>query len=501
MMDSRDDDPSTFAEQDAFASAHEISQAQPLAVAPAIKDEFTTLRPGIEPLACWRLNEALFDFDCSFLTPGVRSSAPRFSQLLRAHPGALATIFGHADSSGSDEYNTVLSGRRAKALHALLVRDTAMWEELYRQPFGNDSWGIRAIQIMLGVLPAGSPPPYLEGGPSGAQDSRTTAAVKRFQADHGLVTDGVAGPNTRAELFAAYMDALCVDADGQPFSMTPDQFLGGGADPQGKGAYQGCSEFNPVIILSQSDQQRYDTGAAPRAERNARNKQNRRAMVFLFPPSVPVTAATWPCPRVGEGSAACRSMFWTDSDRRRSPGPELREYGVDRQTMACSWYDRFAQRSPCEGRSFTKITVARRDRAAELIQDAPYRIQAATRSRAGRSPDGIVSLTVPGSPDRCLVEWGRAGDPDLEGGSAPPVFRLELYVMYDVGSDQEQATKRLHNIGYPDTYAFDVALKAFQRDAELPETGALDDVTRQALNDAHGTLATPVQALDEAEHG
>lgn len=500
-MDSSDDDPSAFAEQDAFASAHEISEAQPIAVAPVIDDKFNTLRPGIEPLACWRLNEALFDFDCSFLAPGVRSSAPRFAQLLRAHPGALATIFGHADSSGSDEYNTILSGRRAKAFYALLVRDKTIWDELYCQPLGNDHWGTRAIQIMLGALPVGSSSPYLEGGPGGAQGTRTSAAVKRFQEDHGLVPDGVTGPKTRAELFVAYMDALCVDADSQPFSMSPDQFIGGGADPYGKGAYQGCSEFNPVIILSQSDQQKYDTGAASRDERNARNAQNRRAMVFLFPRSVPVTAATWPCPRVGEGSVACRKMFWPDGDRRRSPGPDLREYGVDRQTMACSWYDRFAQRSPCEGRSFTKITVALRDRAAEIIPDAPYRIQAAERSRTGRSPDGMVSLTVPGSPDRCLVEWGRTGDPDLDHASAPPAFRLELYVMYDVGSDQEQARKRLHNIGYPDKYPFDVAVKAFQRDAGLPETGTLDDATRLALNDAHGTLATPVQGLDEAEHG
>jgi hypothetical protein len=137
----------------------------------------------------------------------------------------------------------------------------------------------------------------------------------------------------------------------------------------------------------------------------------------------------------------------------------------------------------------THIAVALRGRSAELLSDVPFRISAGGRSREGRCSDRLVELDVPGTPSRCLVEWGNAGDPDL--GTSPP-FRLELYIDYAFGSDEEQARKRLHNIGYPDRYAFDVALSAFQRDHGLPVTGVLDDASRTALIEAHGTLGSTV---------
>jgi Putative peptidoglycan binding domain/OmpA family len=504
MNSALNDDPEGYATDDALVSTHALRATLPVYVAPSRDARPNTVRPAVAPIACWRLNEALFDFDSSLILPGVRASAPRFASVLRANLGSLAAIFGHADASGSDEYNKVLSGRRAKALYALLVRDAKIWEQLYREPAGNDRWNVRAIQVMLSALkaPASAPPDvYYAGDPSGMNDAATRAAVRCFQDDEGLTVDGIAGPNTRVRLFSAYMDAVCIDAEGQPFSMTPKQFVGYGADARGKGAYQGCSEFNPVTILSRADAQKYVSGTAPLAERNARNAPNRRAMVFLFSANPTLTSAGWPCPRADESGALCRAMFWPDGDERRAPGPSAREYREDQRTMACSWYDRFARLSPCEGRTFTRITVALRDRSAELIEQAPYRIQAAGRSREGRTASGMVTLTVAGIPERCIVLWGRAGDPLLSDALTKPPFRLELYVTYDTGSDEEQAQKRLHNIGYPSSYPFDVALRAFQGDAELPETGRLDEATRRALVAAHGTLATSVVELGEVDHG
>ena len=62
------------------------------------------------------------------------------------------SIFGHADPVGNDDYNKQLSGRRATAIYGLLTRDTHLWEELYSHSFGNDKWGVKAIQIMLAEL-------------------------------------------------------------------------------------------------------------------------------------------------------------------------------------------------------------------------------------------------------------------------------------------------------------------------------------------------------------
>jgi hypothetical protein len=62
-----------------------------------------------------------------------------------------------------------------------------------------------------------------------------------------------------------------------------------------------------------------------------------------------VDSSLWPCPKVKESNAACKSAFWPDGDTRRKNGDELREYKTTRDTMACRFYDRFARRSPCEG--------------------------------------------------------------------------------------------------------------------------------------------------------
>ena len=84
--------------------------------------------------------------------------------------------------------------------------------------------------------------------------------------------------------------------------------------------------------------------------------------------------------------------------------------------------------------------------------------------------------------------------------SNSPRFSRELYLAYDRGPDDQQARMRLHNLGYPDDASFEVNLFSFQQGAGLTATGQLDDATRRALVDAHGTLATdadPPQELDD----
>ena len=51
---------------------------------------------------------------------------------------------------------------------------------------------------------------------------------------------------TRAALFRAYMDWIC----GRDFILDPAKDFLAGSDPKGKGDYQGCGEFNPLLLFS-----------------------------------------------------------------------------------------------------------------------------------------------------------------------------------------------------------------------------------------------------------
>src|SRR5258705_6656612 len=87
-------------------------------------------------------------------------------------------------------------------------------------------------------------------GITGKSDDSTKTAVKAFQGANGLKPDGDPGAKTRKVLFLAYMDALC----GPDLVLDKKtDFLGGGADKDGKGDFQGCGEFNSILIFSKEE--------------------------------------------------------------------------------------------------------------------------------------------------------------------------------------------------------------------------------------------------------
>src|SRR5262249_53553389 len=150
-------------------------------------------------------------------------------------------------------------------------------------------WGTRSIQIMLNALPPDllAPPSTSAGDSSdapldtdGKLSPNTRERVRRFQAGPkgtaaGLPTSGNPDPATRKALYLAYMDVVCVDASGRPFQVDPKEgFLAHNADPEGKGDFQGCGEFNPALLFSQADKQRFDA-AKDKSDRNAANAENR----------------------------------------------------------------------------------------------------------------------------------------------------------------------------------------------------------------------------------
>lgn len=332
-----------------MTAEHPVPRGLPFYVAPTDKDDVNTIRLPVVPICCWRLNDVAFAFDSSFVGPDFAGELTKLATMVKANPGAPASIFAHADPVGSDDVNKTISDRRAIAVYALLTRQIDQWEELYSKPVDGDKWGTKAIQSMLATVQDGSGNPYYGGDIDGKYGPETKQAVEAFQTDAGLDVDGDAGPKTRKVLFGAYMDTICVDSSGKRFLMDPkNDFLGGGADPGGKMAMQGCSELNPVFLLSQDEMSQYQQSGDTKT-RNKRNGPNRRVVIFLFRPGTQVPAGAWPCPRVKEGVGACRGQFWPDGDQRRAAGDDERKYQDTHDTMACRFYDRFARRSPCEG--------------------------------------------------------------------------------------------------------------------------------------------------------
>ena len=64
------------------------------------------------------VSDVLFDVDKATLKPGAREKLARVAGILSSHPDLKIEIEGHADSTGSDEYNQQLSERRAQSVGA-----------------------------------------------------------------------------------------------------------------------------------------------------------------------------------------------------------------------------------------------------------------------------------------------------------------------------------------------------------------------------------------------
>ena len=69
------------------------------------------------------LGDVLFDTGKAALKPGAMTTVNRLATFLQQEPERSVTIEGHTDSTGSDEFNLMLSGQRADAVKAALVAE------------------------------------------------------------------------------------------------------------------------------------------------------------------------------------------------------------------------------------------------------------------------------------------------------------------------------------------------------------------------------------------
>ena len=64
-----------------------------------------------------------FDFNSSVISSAYDSEIARSAGVLRENPGVRATVEGHTDSSGENNYNQWLSERRANAVRDMLINE------------------------------------------------------------------------------------------------------------------------------------------------------------------------------------------------------------------------------------------------------------------------------------------------------------------------------------------------------------------------------------------
>ena len=526
---------STYGTSDGgISGSHPAVAALQVKAGPATEEEFDTVRMPLIPVACWRVDDIRFPFDSSVVLPEVRDELQSLSALLRTHaepdpPDGRGrkpplSVFGHADPVGNDDYNKALSGRRAAAIYGLLTRRDEIWEDLYSNKgtfaaaAAGDRWGTGSIQIMLSALVH----PIATDGVKGEE---TTAALREFQSSHGLPADGEAGPATRKQLFLAYMDNLCVDAAGKPFQVDRTEgFLARNQDAAGKADFQGCGEFNPLLIFSQQEDDEFQK-AEDKTQRNAANAPNRRVMVLLFRPGSRVDPARWPCPRAKDGTSACRKRFWSDGEKRRSLRLAAeRKFEETKDTFACRFYHRLAVSSPCE-RILRVFKIRLFDPFGKALAGAPYLVKTANREVRGRSnPDGdaiVLDVPVPGT---CAVKWSRPNATEEEAEPLSPErqfadegdaeamdefrqilaenhdefeYQREVFVDFEgdergasPGMSAEEARRRLHNLGYSAEALLEAQVRAYQRDTGRTPTGELADIQAD-LKARHDGLKPP----------
>lgn len=466
--------PSGPVTESGLSAEHPPLETTVTSVAPSTTgSEFNTLKMLVDPVACWRVDDLCFEFDSSFPGLRIRAGLQRLTQLLERHPpasfaerrqppdahGCPLSIFAHADPVGDDLYNKQLSGRRAMAIYGLLTHDVELWDALFTQPLGDDRWGSPALEAMADA----------------------TATSGRSVGVGGIEGDAV----RRKALYQRYMALLWAP----DLALQKRDFLARGADPGGKGDYQGCSEFNPLLLASRQEESGFAQDE-DKIRRNRVNAPNRRVMVLIFRRGSRIDSNLWPCPRVSEGPGACRKRFWADGEARRSMRlpDQRRQYEQSKDTFACRFYDRLVSRSPCE-RVIRAHLIRLYDPQGKAMPHACYQVEIEGRvpftGRAGA--EGMLTLRNVEVPATCMIRWGPPPD-----GDAPPqyIHGLVMYLAPEDAHVNEEARKKLNNLGYiaPDLRA---NTRAFQHDYRelaqppLAETGELDESTLRVLREVY----------------
>jgi outer membrane protein OmpA-like peptidoglycan-associated protein len=84
------------------------------------------------------MSDVLFDTGQHTLKPGAREKLAKVSGILLAHPGLKVEVEGYTDSVGSEEYNQLLSERRADSVKTYLTGQGLTSTSITAKGFGED---------------------------------------------------------------------------------------------------------------------------------------------------------------------------------------------------------------------------------------------------------------------------------------------------------------------------------------------------------------------------
>lgn len=474
---------------DGYFANHPSGSRTAALVAPTAAEEFNLLRKPLRTVACASLPDTHFEFDSSFLLPSVRNGLKKLAEKLREHPRCPVVLFGHADPVGDDNYNKELSRRRARAVYGLLTHDLSVWDDLFGKSHGRDSWGTRSLERILEILG------YTPGRSDGRIDDDVRNALKKFQNEHGVPSSGEFDDRARKALFEAYAEYL-YGSDFTPLDKKQD-FLGAGADKDGRGDYSGCGEFNPILVVSRAEKEKFDR-SVDKSERNEVNSPNRRVLIFLFEAGTTIAVDRWPCPKPADGIAACKKRFYSDGDKRRRNGESRREYRVSQDTFACRFYDRLARESPCEN-----PIVARRipfqlqlhDALYEPCPDAEYEIALPSgQALKGKADgEGWIRGTVYSGKQSVKISY--------KPKESETTYVVRAFVSEPDAQSDAAYLAHMRNFGFDADDGDDegVILRFQAAHQQLKLSGVLDAETKKAVDDIlHRTLK---DAFEEADNG
>lgn len=430
----------------------------PVCVAPQAGAEHNTVRERLIPTAAWQIDDVRFVFDSSFVLPEAATEFATLAAVRHDNPRCPISLFGHADPVGDDEYNKVLSGRRAIAIYAVLTRRTDLWEQLHTNPHGRDKWDRAMFDVMSEAL----------------------------QRDAGAVPESAAG---RQALYADYMNFLCRDLGGTTYTLDANtDFLARGADKDGIGDRQGCGEFNPELVLSRERQAEFARDRDDHAARDEANAPNRRVVAIVFAEGSRADPKHWPCPKATGPTAACRKRFWSDAAVRRSPGADDRKQLQTQNTYQCRFYERLA---PPRLGANRVVMVTREIRVLSEdgtpMANTPWKLTVSGATTEGTTgDDGMIAARMVSSAENASLE--------LDGST----IALTIGRMPTIET-VKGVQVRLRNLGYfrdePDGIVKEsttAAVRRFQSDrahagVRLSVSGEIDDPTRTELRAYHGS--------------
>ena len=464
------------------AGTHDATPQFNFLVGPTTSDEFNTARFRLEPVACFRVDDIRFAFNSSFVATeaneknDIRAELKLLVDLLLANPESPLSVFGHADPVGTDEPNKQLSGRRATVIYALLIfnSDPDSAVKLWKGVATAESWGSKQKQAMQS----------LTGLPAGTADQ---------------------------DLFKAYMQKLA-PAD---LKLTKKDFIAQGADPNGKGDFQGCGEFNPILIFGAKRNTAFES-VTNKTPRNDANAPNRRVMILLFQKGTKVDPALWPCPAATSGSTDCRKRFWSDGEKRRSTRlPDTdRQFDDTKDTFACRFYHRLLTNSPCE-KALTLVRIRLFDPQGRPLPAAPCLIAEGTGTprferASGVAPANLTSGSGAVDPDKedafivvrattlpvtVKLKWSRPkpGDgPNTPLPTRQDLLEFEMEVTIDIPETDANAAAltELKNLGYVRVHGDAQSIRTFQNDykSRFPDIvvdGTLNAPTVKAIKAVH----------------